>query len=478
MRLSGRIIELHKKSVELKNEKQSLDNQSESLRFDSEIIEEIAAGLSDDDAIGNVSFLEKVVSSEMKQTSEAIDDNSGKRQDKVQEVDSYITALEDNLSKLEQMKNVSDLGKNDESVEQTEKRIGDLYEIKALLDGESDNTPSHSEISEVVKSINQILDKPGIDVIDELMQTSALEAGHKGAGSEQVKAILMKEKFSSDERKVIRSAIMYGIIGEKEIRGIGSKIREKYDSLITERNREYDKLQSKQQDIARRLAMNPSAQDRERINDEILNLRKQEEQYQNKYSRQDIVRDILQEYRQIGPSEDDLGQKYESGWLKSSLKVMDAIESIRPYLPTDWIEKSNDVSITTRHVKRGYFNMNNGKPTIALSASGSGMRRCAFHEMGHFYEELFPEIRKLEHEFYNRRTSGEDLQWLGHGYDKSEVARFDSFIDPYMGKDYGNTENSGYELLSMGLESAFMGSYNMARDTEYQDFIFGILASI
>ena len=44
-----------------------------------------------------------------------------------------------------------------------------------------------------------------------------------------------------------------------------------------------------------------------------------------------------------------------------------------------------------------------------------------------------------------------------------------------MGKDYGG---KGYELFSMGLESLYCGSYNLARDTEYQDFIFGILSEL
>lgn len=122
--------------------------------------------------------------------------------------------------------------------------------------------------------------------------------------------------------------------------------------------------------------------------------------------------------------------------------------------------------------------MKGGQPVIALSGSESGMQRCAFHEMGHFFEEMYPEIRKLEYQFYNRRTAGEELRWLGWGYDRSEVTRYDNFIEPYMGKDYGNTETSGFEIFSMGMESVFAGSYNLSRDTDYQDFILGILVSI
>jgi hypothetical protein len=36
-----------------------------------------------------------------------------------------------------------------------------------------------------------------------------------------------------------------------------------------------------------------------------------------------------------------------------------------------------------------------------------------------------------------------------------------------MGKDYGNTETSYFELFSMGMEAVYAGSYNIAMDTEY-----------
>lgn len=95
--------------------------------------------------------------------------------------------------------------------------------------------------------------------------------------------------------------------------------------------------------------------------------------------------------------------------------------------------------------------------------------------MGHRIENMYPEVLEIERQFYNRRTAGYDLEWLGPGYDQREVSRKDNFINAYMGKDYGG---SGYELLSMGLESLFCDTYNLSRDTEYEDLILGILAAI
>lgn len=67
---------------------------------------------------------------------------------------------------------------------------------------------------------------------------------------------------------------------------------------------------------------------------------------------------------------------------------------------------------------------------------------------------------------------------MGGNYPKREVTRTDNFVEAYMGKDYGNTEDSGFEIFSMGMEAIFADSYNLTRDAEYQDLIFGILVSI
>lgn len=159
--MANRLDILRKKSVELVEEKKTLSNQSDSLQFDFGIIEELSAGLSDEDAVGHLLEHEKVLSSEIKQTADDIDDNDSQRHGEVVEVDSYIESLEDNLSKLEQMKNISDLGNSERSSTRTEKRISELQEIRKLLEEESGNNSFKKIISES-GVINQILDKPGM----------------------------------------------------------------------------------------------------------------------------------------------------------------------------------------------------------------------------------------------------------------------------------------------------------------------------
>lgn len=313
---------------------------------------------------------------------------------------------------------------------------------------------------------------------NELNEDASSQKDNDNSSTIDIQELLSKEQFSDDDRAAIRNAIMQGTIGEYEIRTIGARVKAKIDKAIENRRNEFEYLQKKRRELA--LAFNYATTDEERkkvATDSIL-LKAREQAYREKYGNSSMVKEAIASYRSVGPEKDDKGQSYDKGFFSSSKPVMDAIDSIREFLPTEWVNKSSSIPIITKHVNRGYFNMKDGVPTIALSTAGSGMQRCAFHEMGHFFEELYPEIRKLEYQFYNRRTAGEELRWLGAGYSRSEVTRYDNFIEPYMGKDYGNTETSGYELFSMGMESVFANSYDLSRDPEYQDFMFGILVSV
>ncbi len=313
---------------------------------------------------------------------------------------------------------------------------------------------------------------------NEMNESATSPEGNDNSTTEDIQELLSKERFSDDDRAAIRNAIMQGTIGEYEIRTIGARVKARIDKALEDRRNEFEYLQKKRRELALSFNYATTEEERKKIATESILLKAREQAYREKYGNSHMVKDAIASYRSVGPGRDDKGQSYDKGFLSSSKPVMDAIDSIREFLPTEWVNKSNSIPIITKHVNRGYFNMKDGVPTIALSTAGSGMQRCAFHEMGHFFEELYPEIRKLEYQFYNRRTAGEELRWLGAGYSRSEVTRYDNFIEPYMGKDYGNTETSGYELFSMGMESVFANSYDLSRDPEYQDFMFGILVSV
>lgn len=160
-------------------------------------------------------------------------------------------------------------------------------------------------------------------------------------------------------------------------------------------------------------------------------------------------------------------------WLKNNgLKRMKEVYS---YYPTEWLEKSLKYNtIYLSKSPRGYYrHFDSGGSKLDVGRTGS--LETIIHEMGHRFERVVPKIRELEKEFYERRTKGERLEWMGSGYGKDEVTRKDKFLNKYMGKDYGGT---AYELVSMGFEMAFTEPNKLAKDPDYANFIYGILTLI
>lgn len=195
----------------------------------------------------------------------------------------------------------------------------------------------------------------------------------------------------------------------------------------------------------------------------------------DKVARAERIRDVIKQLRPVGTN----GGQVVQPWTKGSRKEVKAtLEEVREFLPTAWLEKSSTSEILTKASKRGYYRQKWGKDTAIVSLSGQGassLRRVAFHELGHRFEDVVPGIFKLEREFYRRRTAGEALQWLGPGYKTSETSRFDKFLSKYMGKEY---RDDYHELLSMGLESLYTGSYDLAKDQDFYDFILGLVSAI
>lgn len=103
--------------------------------------------------------------------------------------------------------------------------------------------------------------------------------------------------------------------------------------------------------------------------------------------------------------------------------------------------------------------------------------RTIVHELGHWLEDHNPEVHRKTLEFYNRRTQGEPLEWMGPGFDRSEVTRKDRFVHPYMGKYYlDGGQQVATEIVSMGLEYFYSQPYKLAtEDPDMFDFIFNLL---
>jgi len=198
------------------------------------------------------------------------------------------------------------------------------------------------------------------------------------------------------------------------------------------------------------------------------------------------VLDVLKQFRNFGSTD-------EHTWSKGSSHVgKERIRSAQDYFPTEWLKKSMEeakvngfqVKSSNRLSSRGYYSrkevwdsdLKEYIPRISLNCLTSNI----VHELAHRMEHMFPEIVRLEKEFYDRRTQGEIAEKLRvltgrKEYRPDEKAKKDKFNNPYMGKDYGGLV---YEILSMGLEKIYYGLYDDKEDEDYDAFIAGLLAGL
>jgi SPP1 gp7 family putative phage head morphogenesis protein len=189
----------------------------------------------------------------------------------------------------------------------------------------------------------------------------------------------------------------------------------------------------------------------------------------------DAVANEISKYRSVG-SPKLAFQKRSSVSLKKL--ILNAYE----HYPTDWsinAEKRNTLKVISAN--RGYYSDEGAE--IAANKNSYNAQSTMYHELGHREEHTNPEVMRLEGEFYNRRTKGENPQQLSvltgnSNYCPDEMAKPDKFKSVYMGKKYENAYNHevyGYELLSMGVEGIYQARYNLYEDRDMAEFILGLL---
>lgn len=127
-----------------------------------------------------------------------------------------------------------------------------------------------------------------------------------------------------------------------------------------------------------------------------------------------------------------------------------------------------------KYTRKGRSFFSNEEFTVYMSEYAG--KETSVHELGHWMERMYPESNRQARLFRTSRTKGESAQWLGRGYDKSEVAKVDKFFDPYCGKiyDHGSTE-----IISMGMERMATAPLTFAlEDPDYFDFIYDLCRGI
>lgn len=153
--------------------------------------------------------------------------------------------------------------------------------------------------------------------------------------------------------------------------------------------------------------------------------------------------------------------------------VRDVVADAYGRYPSSWVQASIDKSaLHVKKVGRGYYDDHLNE--LMISGDGDDARNTAVHEVGHRMESTIRGILNAEKQFYEERTSGEETEWLGYGYGRTERTRRDDFVSEYMGKDYGGT---AYELVAMGFEGVigFTNRVDLSGDEDMRDWVTGIL---
>ena len=200
-----------------------------------------------------------------------------------------------------------------------------------------------------------------------------------------------------------------------------------------------------------------------------------EKWYQLKADSAKRVSESINKIRKISTLDD---KEIKQGFVKG--RMTDAKRSLfsaYKLLPADWVDgyiKRGQLRV--KKTDRGWFaaNYQDGLDEIRISGDRDEERlETAIHELGHRLEVMNPAVLKAEKEFYDRRTKGESLEWLGKGYRSDEQTRKDNFLNKYMGKDYNGR---AYELVSMGLEMLYTRPHELIKDRDYAQFILGVVA--
>lgn len=194
------------------------------------------------------------------------------------------------------------------------------------------------------------------------------------------------------------------------------------------------------------------------------------EKYQGRWRTRDKI-EMIEEFLEV-PKAEQTTMYVDPA--KRSTKVPDRFK--RAYAQVQRLVSRKSVlgqsmDITFNNLRSGGRAFHRSRSGIFIAPEDDMWVVC--HELGHELEEKDREIHKQALAFYDRRTKGEKLAWMGRGFEPDEMTRKDKFLDAYMGKDY---KRDATELVSMGIQYMVRDPYGLAsRDPDMFDWIYAVL---
>ena len=174
------------------------------------------------------------------------------------------------------------------------------------------------------------------------------------------------------------------------------------------------------------------------------------------------LKEIFSNFRVMG------GVVPKESWTDDTSDIVKKqLEHAFSFYPKEWalIPMNKGKKLKAALDIRGHFTaLKNYNAPIIIASTGK-RATTPFHEIGHMVEWNNPEILRIEKEWVNSRTIGEDYMRLNEIFPKSnyedyEVTKKDNFISPYIGKQYINAT----EVLSMGLQGIFETNEYFAKE--------------
>lgn len=139
--MATRLENLNRKSKDIVDERTVLDEKKQSNIDNRGVIKSIVDSFNDDSDIGLIGNFENALASESAVIEGKQKENNSTRLETLADTDEYLEYLEENLSKIQEMKRVTDLKSSEgDSIQSTQRRIGELQEIRELLDGEESSS--------------------------------------------------------------------------------------------------------------------------------------------------------------------------------------------------------------------------------------------------------------------------------------------------------------------------------------------------
>lgn len=144
--MTNRIDKLRTQAVDYVEKQESISKQQSDNALDKGLVAELLTGISDDDAIESIEKHDIVLDSDANTIQENLSENAEAKTEAISDADEYLSVLEDNLSKIKQINQASDLVKNTSAESSTKKRMSELQEIKKLLGEEAQISTHESSV--------------------------------------------------------------------------------------------------------------------------------------------------------------------------------------------------------------------------------------------------------------------------------------------------------------------------------------------